>query len=277
MKDIITIDDPAWYSTFPHIIAPREDEWLAGLLLRCDEVNNRESGGTLAYLLDASPYSRLTTGFRSIKGEHLAKLARRLALPLDSIVATTYQVELARLSDGEDQRPQLSGARLLFHICPLCVAEDRKLSRLLCLPGITHCPQHQVWLVGRCRCGKTLLPCDRYALPFTCGDCRLAWDRLPVVQADSERVGWDETLLSYYQFFLSADSPAVFVSALRLISERRGPPGRRRRPRSDAGPPSLQTLVGQLIELGLSPDDIQPPGGQPTEHPAREDDRGTGQ
>lgn len=40
----ITIDDPAWYTTFPHLVEPREDEWLPGLLLHCDEVNHWQSG-----------------------------------------------------------------------------------------------------------------------------------------------------------------------------------------------------------------------------------------
>jgi hypothetical protein len=274
MPDIITPADPAWYTTFPHIIAPMKEEWLAGFLLRCDEANNWENGGTLACLLGSSYYSRLTTGFWRLKGEHLEKLARVLALPLEAVVATTYQAELARLSEGEYQRLQLSSARLLFHICPLCVSEDRMLSRLLCLPGIAHCPRHKVLLVGRCRCGKPLLPSDRHARPFACGNCQLAWERLPVIQADRERVERDETLLAYYQFFLPANSPVIFASALRLIADRRGLARRRTRPRSDGRTPSLQTVVGQLIELGISPDDIEPSGGQPAEHQAREGRRG---
>jgi TniQ len=264
MKDRITPADPAWYTSFSHIIVPREDEWLAGLLLRCDEANNRESGGTLAYLLDASYYSRLTTGFRRLKEEHLEKLASRLALPLASIIATTYQAELARLSDGEGQRTQLSRARPPFHICPLCVAEDRLLSRQFTLPGITHCPQHQVLLATKCLCGKPLLPFDRYALPFTCGDCGIAWERLPRVQPERERIEREGKLLSYYEFFLSALS-----SALRLIADRQGTPGRRHRLRTGVVALSLEHLVGQLMELSLSPDDVQlsfrPDGSPPSE------------
>jgi len=272
MKNIITITDPAWGTTFPHIITPREDEWLAGLLLRIDEVNGWESGETLGFLLGASYYSRLTTGFWRLQGVHLEKLASRLALPLDAIIATTYQADLARLSDGEGQHPPLSSGRQLFQVCPLCVSEDRMLPRLLCLPGITHCPQHHIWLVERCRCGKPLLPCDRYARPFTCGDCEQAWANLPVVQADREHVTKDKTLLAYYQFFLSADAPTVFASALRLIADRQVPPRRRTRPRSDAGTLSLHTVIGQLIELGLSPHDIEHSGGRSTEHPAMEEE-----
>ena len=36
----IYISDPEWQETFPHWVAPLQDEWLAGLLLRCDEVND---------------------------------------------------------------------------------------------------------------------------------------------------------------------------------------------------------------------------------------------
>lgn len=253
----ITPAYPAWYTTFPHIIAPREEEWLAGLLLRCDEANSWESGGTLACLLDASPSSRLTTGFNSIREEHLEKLASALALPLEDIVATTYQAELARLSDEESQHPALSSVRPLFHICPLCVAEGRPLSRLLCLPGITCCPQHQLRLVERCQCGNPLRPFDRYALPFVCGHCQLAWARLPVVQADHVRIANDEALLSYYQFFLSERSPAIFACALRLVTERHVPQGRSRSTRFDTDSPSLEKLVHRLLERGLSPGDIR--------------------
>jgi hypothetical protein len=34
------ISDPAWQTAFPFLVAPYEDEWLTGLLLRCDEANH---------------------------------------------------------------------------------------------------------------------------------------------------------------------------------------------------------------------------------------------
>jgi hypothetical protein len=46
----IYISDPEWQETFPHRVAPLPDEWLPGLLLRCDEVNDWDSGKTLMHL-----------------------------------------------------------------------------------------------------------------------------------------------------------------------------------------------------------------------------------
>jgi hypothetical protein len=31
----IHISDPAWRTTFPHVVAPLPNEWIAGVLLRC--------------------------------------------------------------------------------------------------------------------------------------------------------------------------------------------------------------------------------------------------
>jgi hypothetical protein len=36
----IHISDSAWQTTFPFLVEPRENEWLIGLLLHCDEVNH---------------------------------------------------------------------------------------------------------------------------------------------------------------------------------------------------------------------------------------------
>jgi hypothetical protein len=42
----VYITDPAWRTTFQHLVAPLPNEWLLGLLLRCDEVNDWNSGTT---------------------------------------------------------------------------------------------------------------------------------------------------------------------------------------------------------------------------------------
>jgi hypothetical protein len=49
MRDI-HIADPAWRTTFPHLVAPLPHEWLAGVLLRCDERNCWGSGTTLGHV-----------------------------------------------------------------------------------------------------------------------------------------------------------------------------------------------------------------------------------
>jgi hypothetical protein len=51
----IHISDPAWQTTFPFLVAPYEDEWLTGLLLRCDEANH---WGVERRLLISSAWTR---------------------------------------------------------------------------------------------------------------------------------------------------------------------------------------------------------------------------
>jgi hypothetical protein len=50
----IGLDHPAWLTTFPHRVTPLYEEWLAGLLLRCDEVNHWASGTTFTLLKQES-------------------------------------------------------------------------------------------------------------------------------------------------------------------------------------------------------------------------------
>jgi TniQ protein len=259
----ITIDDPAWYTTFPHIVAPQENEWIVGLLLRCDQVNSWESGGTLAYLLEASYTSRLTRGFKLIKEEHIEKLARALALPIASLIATTYQAELAHLYDAVGQHLQLSSSRLPFHVCPLCVGEDRMLSRMLTLPGINHCPEHLILLTERCQCGNRLLPFDRYTAPFACFGCELNWARLPRVSAGQGQLEVEGRRLSYYELFLTNGSPALLASALWLINDKQVISSSKHSQLL-----SLEYVVSLCMKLDISPDDIRAAENQSQEYPS---------
>ena len=52
----LSLGDPHWFTTFPRRVAPLPDEWLAGLLLRCDETNHWESGETFRYLLRSTDH-----------------------------------------------------------------------------------------------------------------------------------------------------------------------------------------------------------------------------
>jgi hypothetical protein len=92
----ITPADPAWHTTFPHLVAPREGEGLTGLLLRCDEANLWSASGTLSYLLDSTSTKKLAQGVRQLEWKHLETLASALALPLPVIVATTFGEWLLR-------------------------------------------------------------------------------------------------------------------------------------------------------------------------------------
>jgi TniQ len=258
----ITIADPAWYTTFPHIVAPRVDEWLVGLMLRCDQANNWASGDTLVYLLDASDTSRMTRGLRLIQKEHFEKLARALALPISFIVATTYQTELERLYDGVGQHPQLSSSRLPFHVCPQCVNEEQMLSRWLTLPGINYCPAHQALLIERCQCGTCLLPFDRYTAPYTCFGCKLDWARLPRVSVGQGQLEVEGKRLSYYELFLTNGSPALLASALWLINDKQVISSRKHSQLL-----SLEYIVSLCMKLDISPGDIRASENQSQKYP----------
>lgn len=46
MSDCILFGDPRWSTTLPHRVQPVPDEWLVGLVLRCDLVNGWAAGTT---------------------------------------------------------------------------------------------------------------------------------------------------------------------------------------------------------------------------------------
>jgi TniQ len=214
----IPLFDPAWKTTFPFLVEPRENEWLTGLLLHCDEVNHWGSGTTLTHLCHQSEQTAKSTSTLMVaSGLELSALADALAVPIDAIVATTYQAELARIYGVADPHALLLSTSFSFHLCPACVAEARLLTRTLVLPHITICPQHQLVLVNTCPCGATLRPFHWRARPFRCFKCGLPWADLPRNQADTVRFGIEEQLLSCYQFFWTYGTPEVLESTQRLV------------------------------------------------------------
>ena len=95
----VTEASPNWLSSFPHVVAPYPDEWFAGLLLRCDEINHRESGTTFRSLLRSTAHPGFGPGssFIVIPEAMLEYLAQRLLVSRERLLATTYACELARL------------------------------------------------------------------------------------------------------------------------------------------------------------------------------------
>jgi hypothetical protein len=86
----IHISDPAWKTTFPFLVEPRENEWLTGLLLHCDEVNHWGSGTTLTHILRLSEKpvkSQMSLIVPS--GMQLDYLAQALDVPIPALLATT--------------------------------------------------------------------------------------------------------------------------------------------------------------------------------------------
>ncbi len=266
----IHISDPAWQTTFPFLVAPMQDQWLTGLLLRCDEAKHWGRGTTLAHLfrMDEKPTPQHLSLIVA-SGMKLEYLAQALVVPLRSILATTYQAELARLyAVADPQMVLLSHTSFSFRLTPTWVAEERRLSRTLVLPHMTTCPHHRITLVSTCLCGTALRPFHRQAVPFVCPKCRLDWAELPRKEAASERIEIEEKLLSYYEFFLTKGTPAILASALRLIYDRVGEKGEIRVPLPDENThtspsgtsyqrtSSLGYLVHTLWQWDLSPRDI---------------------
>ena len=215
----IHISDPAWRTTFPHLVAPLPNEWIAGVLLRCDERNCWGSGTTLGYVLrpgsKQSAMNELSTIVPTVIDLEL--LAQVLCVPVSRMVATTYLAELARLHGSQHLHAKLLSSSLTFHVCPACLAEERKLARWLTLPHIMHCPEHHLALVSSCSCGAALRLFHRKSRPFTCSKCGRDWKNLPHLQGDPARMETEQQLLSSYQFFLTRGTPELLASTLQLI------------------------------------------------------------
>lgn len=265
----IHISDPAWQTSFPFLVEPGEDEWLMGLLLRCDEANHWGSGTTLAHILRMNERTaKNTLSLMVPSGVRLDELAQVLAVPVQALLATTYQAELTRISDVSNPSPLLLNTSFSFHLCPACVQEHRLLSRRLVLQHITLCPHHQIVLVATCPCGAPLRPFSPLGLPFTCYKCGLPWAQLPRRQAVPERRELEQKLLSYYDFFFAKGTPELLASTLRLIYDSVVEKGEIRVPLrdeavqfpSDSSTPqrtsSLGYVVHALLQLDLSPRDI---------------------
>ena len=216
----VYITDPSWQSTFPHLVEPLDDEWLAGLLLRCDEVNGWESGTTLAHLRSMSgsrqpvliPHLIIPTELR------LEYLAEWLALPVSSLRGTTYLSELTRCYSvlhplPGDLRPTSS-----FRICPVCLAENRLLKRTLTLLHVSYCPWHEVMLLMTCQCGAPLRPFDLQTPPFTCYVCGRDWADLPRLSPTPERIAVTRQLLSCYEMFLNQGDPILVKYAFEAVA-----------------------------------------------------------
>lgn len=220
----VYITDPAWQRTFSHLVAPLHDEWLAGLLLRCDEANHWESGATLLHL----KYTTTVQGYPEKYNPSLIvptsfrfnRLAQVLGVPEDDLLVTTYLSELARCYGTPFVSFRNLAVSFELYICPACLAQDRLLRRVFVLPGIGCCPLHHMELVNACRCGTRLRIYDKRTLPFTCHTCGLDWSRLPLLAAKSESIAVEQRLLTYYEFFFSKGTPEIFERAVWFVNDK---------------------------------------------------------
>lgn len=216
------LDDPAWPATFPHRVTPLDDEWLAGLLLRCDEVNHWSSGTTFRYLRQHSQHQE-RFGPRPhliiVPASILEGLAQLLLIPEGRLLATTYQSELARLYGSPHPHGRLLSTTFTFHLCPACVAHTRHLKRTLMWPHLRYCPLHHIELRNKCHCGVALWPFSGKAMPFTCFACGSDWGSLPHRQVPRTLMSRERQLGCFYEYFLAEGTPRRMEYAAEILRQ----------------------------------------------------------
>jgi hypothetical protein len=219
----IAFSDPEWQVTFPHQVTPNPDEWLPGLLLRCDEMNHWASRTTLAYVL-SSGKERFDRTWRTDTPNmivparlNLDFLASILSVSKNELVGTTYQAELARCYDDRSPYCWQLGP-FSFRLCPVCLAEARWIRRMFLLPQISCCQEHQVVLLNWCQCGTPLQLFSKGMPPFVCPVCKRDWAELSRMNASAERLMLEQKYLSYYAFFFDEGTPTVVVRVLHCIA-----------------------------------------------------------
>lgn len=283
-------DASAWQSTFPHRVAPLPDEWLPGLLLRCDQANHWESGTTFRALLRSTHHPGFGPGSSLIviPSSILEYLAPLLMVSAECLLATTYALELARLySTSTPHSEHLLGPRrgtnvrlflekgvgrqaiitmFGFHICPLCIMQARLLRRTIMLPHLKYCPTHHIAFHTHCTCGWPLILFARGKQPFLCFACGLDWAQLPHIQLPLEQVRLEHDLWALYELFLLKGTAELKASALRLAFPRMREDelfelklaGRKVKHMATRTLDrlSLRYLVDILVSVGISPDDI---------------------
>ena len=285
----LALDDPSWLTTFPCRVMPARDEWLVGLLLRCDEVNHWESGETFRSLLRSTnhPGFGLESSLVVVPYSLLERLAPLLMMSPQQLLATTYSAELARLYPAHEPHAKLllgpgyfpqkwgwrrrTGQRETSrkhknHMCPACLAQTRLIKRTEALPYLQYCPLHQIALQDQCSCGTPLLFFSRGVPPFTCSGCGLDWAHWPHVAIPSARMTLEHNIWALYEFFLLQGTGELKASALRLalrqIQEGKLLQLKLRRKKMVYGTAfhpnqlSLEYLVDILVSLGIAPKDI---------------------
>jgi hypothetical protein len=267
--ELISLGEASWSTTFPHRVMPLQEEWLPGLLLRCDEVNHWGSGSTRTHLF-LSVHRGLLRGIQSwivVPAPALGYLAQLLAVPTKSILVTTYQTELSGLYEIAIPHPRQLNTLFAFHLCPACVKEAQLLQRTLTLPHITLCPLHHVTLMSTCQCGSPLRLFSPLTRPFTCPRCGVSWADLPKVQATPSRIALEQKIMSLYTFFFERGTPSLLAQALHLIRTSIRHRKEKRVQYLDGSikqvehyqltKASLGYLVDLLVTFNISSDDIQ--------------------
>ena len=204
----------SWYSTFPELVLLRKNEWLPGVLLRCDDANRWPPGTVARY--GFVPSSGLGTLNRPVlflvaTTFDLKLLADVMAYSLAALNQTTYRPELSRLYGTSTPNARLFGPVSPFHCCPLCIRAARYLSRELLVPWVQHCHYHRVQSRYRCDCGARLRPFPKHAVEsFACPSCGTPWSDLAALEVSDEATYAEEhARMELYRTLLDEGSPAA--------------------------------------------------------------------
>jgi hypothetical protein len=261
----ISFNDSGWRTTFPHRVTPLQDEWLPGLLLRCDEVNSWGSGTTFRSLRERAQLERFGSRPQLIvvPAALLEHLAHLLLIPEKSLLATTYHAELARLYDSPHPHGRLFSPQYAFHVCPACVAHAHLLTRTLVWPYLQYCPLHHIELRNRCQCGAVLWLFSGKTAPFTCVACGLDWGTLPHRQIPRTRARRERQLGDFYKYFLTSGTPRRMEYATEILRQQQKEKSMlswREHPKVIPYRKkfSLGYVVERLVSAGVSVHDIRP-------------------
>lgn len=276
MMDTVTFQDPAWHLTFPHRVSPRPEEWLASLILRCDEINHWPGGTTIASLLrtlhpDAHSADRLNIVTPLLV--HLECLSQALAIPVSTLLTTTYVNEMDRLASKRFAHPLIRQAHTFqLSLCPQCFGESGTLPRSFLLPHITACLKHHLLLQQTCRCGTALRLFSSQTRPFTCFSCGLYWSYLPCASASPEDILQSQHLFSCYDFFFTHGTPNLVSDMLTLLAEydQKLSPANSTKYTGSVRPIIgkrfvLGDMVSSMVRLGITPHEILTRSGHVTE------------
>jgi hypothetical protein len=269
----ISLADIRWFQSFPLVVSPRTDEWFVGLLLRCDEANLWESGGTLIHLLQT------VQRIKQKKDANLVipalrvidQFAECLALPTEQVLVTTFYTELARCYGTVSPHPAQLNRVLPFRICPGCLRDARLLMRSSVLTHLQFCPFHQVALVSSCQCGSRLKLFEASTSPFVCSECGMDWGSLPCQLARPDQMRQEQKVWSFYRFFLGQGTPQILARTVQYIRHKmKGEKIRQaklldgttmRAEHYELRRHSLSYLVNVLVSLGIDLSEIA--GGLP--------------
>jgi len=262
----IHIDTPVWQNTLPCRVIPFPDEWLSGLLLRCDERNHWSSGTTSAYLLrDSTRNTSQLPHFLIPPAFLLEDLADIIAVPIQSLFATTYLSEMTRIYNlSRMPHSMLLNSSFSFRLCPDC-ARHRLLKRTLMLPNLSICPLHSGLLCQKCPCGTVQRLFCRQARPFSCSRCGLDWAAFPRITGSPEDISRGSRILAWYDLFFSQGTPELLTNTSKLLHHafsRKSSSvllldGKMRSALPNfRAHPSLGHVVDWLVSLDLSPQDL---------------------